>query len=60
MPGDGPEAAPDQPLHTLNGLIPGGEALLSFYIEMELLSLRVSEFSMVNGDRWQFLSFGDC
>lgn len=41
------------------GVMLGGEALLNFHMEMELLSLRVSDFSMVNGDRWQFLSFGD-
>lgn len=35
----------------------GGEAFLSFHMEMEFLSLRVSEFSTANGDIWRFLSF---
>lgn len=41
------------------GVMLEGEALLNFHMEMELLSLRVSDFSTANGDIWRFLSFGD-
>lgn len=41
------------------GVMLGAEALLSLKMEMELLSLRVSDFSMANGDIWQFLSLGN-
>lgn len=42
-----------------SGVMLGAEALLSLNMEMELLSLRVSDFSMANGDVRQFLSSGN-